>query len=323
MRRRDLVLACAATLAWPRAVGAQKKTAVIGLLWNDSVKPSPFAKILLDALQQKGWVAGRDFRVEDHVTLEGYAGYGKALSDLLRAKVDVIVTSGATATKAAANATKDIPIVMRIGGDPVASGFAASLARPGGNVTGITTVQVGLNAKRLELLKELLPGASSTALLLQSGAASSPINIRESEPAAKSLNLKMQVVELGSLDDIDGAVAKLRKSGVDAVYVPGSTMLAAHGERLVAAFTKHRLPAVFANDQFTDAGGLLVYSASTGKSFARLAGYVDRVLKGTRPADLAIEQASDVDLVVNLRTAAALGLKVPQSILVRADRVIE
>jgi putative ABC transport system substrate-binding protein len=323
MRRRDFVLGGTAMLAVPGIAKAQKKPAVIGLLWNDSVKPSPFAKILLDALQQKGWVAGRDFRVEDRVTLEGYGGYAESLEQLLLAKVDLIVTSGATATKAAAQATKEIPIVMRIGGDPVASGFVASLSRPGGNVTGITTVQVGLNAKRLELLKELVPGASRVALLLQAGAASSPLNIRESEQAAKSLNLQLQVAELRSLDDIESVLGQLRKSGADAVYVPGSTMLAAHGERVVAAMTKHRLPAVYANDRFVDAGGLTVYSASTGKSFARLATYVDRVLKGARPADLAIEQASDVELIVNLKAAKSLGIAVPRMILVRADRVIE
>lgn len=323
MKRRDFVLGGTAVLAVPGVAQAQKKPAVIGLLWNDSVKPSPFAKILLDALQQKGWVAGRDFRVEDRVTLAGYGGYAESLDELLRAKVDVIVTSGATATKAAAQATKEIPIVMRIGGDPIASGFAASLSRPGGNITGITTVQVGLNAKRLELLKELLPGAARAALLLQSGAASSPLNIRESEQAANSLNLHLQVAELRSLGDIDSTLSELKKSRVDAVYVPGSTMLAAHGERVVASMTKHRLPAVYANDRFADAGGLLVYSASTGKSFARLATYVDRVLKGARPAELAIEQASDVELIVNLKAARSIGIAVTQSILVRADRVIE
>lgn len=323
MRRRDFLVAGTLALAGPRAAIGQTKVRVVGLLWNDSVKPSPFAKILLQALQQKGWAPDRDFRVMDRVTLEGYSGYAEAIEELMLAKVDVIVTSGATATKAAAKATKDIPIVMRIGGDPVASGFAASLSRPGGNITGITTIQVGLNAKRIQLLKELLPKLDRVGILLVSDAASLAINVRESEAAAKELNLGMQVGELRSLDDIDTALAQLKKSKVGAVYVPGSTMLAAHGERITAAMSAYRLPAVYANDRFADAGGLMVYSASTAKSFARLAGYVDRVLKGALPADLAIEQASDVDLVVNLKAAKALGITVPQSILVRADRVFE
>jgi putative tryptophan/tyrosine transport system substrate-binding protein len=136
-------------LVLPRLAGAQAKVSIVGLLWNDSVRPSPLAEVLLTALREKGWVVGRNLRVEDRISLEGYGGYAEGLKELVRAKVDVIVTSGATATQAAAKATKDIPIVMRIGGDPVASGPVASLSRPGGNITGITTVQVGLNAKRI------------------------------------------------------------------------------------------------------------------------------------------------------------------------------
>ena len=323
MRRRDFVLAGTAALVLPRVANAQKKTPVIGLLWNDSVKPSPFATILLEALRQKGWVLGRDFRVEDRVTLEGYRGYAEGLSDLISAKVDVIVTSGATATQAAAKATKGIPIVMRIGGDPVASGLVASLSRPGGNITGITTVQVGLNAKRIQLLKELRPNLEHVGLLLAAETASFALNVNESKAAASELNLQARIGEVRSWEDVDWVLAEFARSKIGAVYVPGSTMLASHAERVVEAMTKNRLLAVYANDRFADAGGLMVYSASTGKSFVRLAGYVDRVLKGARPADLAIEQASDVELVVNLKTAKMLDVGIPQTILVRADRVIE
>ena len=147
--------------------------------------------------------------------------------------------------------------------------------------------------------------------------------MRESEAAARALGLQVQIGEVRALEQVDGVMAELGKARVGAIYVPGSTMLAAHAERVTAAAAGRRLPAMYANDRFVDAGGLMVYSASTGKSFARLAGYIDRVLKGTRPAELAIEQASDVDLIVNLRTAKALGITVPRTILVRADRVIE
>jgi len=310
-------------LVLPRLAGAQGKVSIVGLLWNDSVRPSPLAEVLLTALREKGWVVGRNLRVEDRISLEGYGGYAEGLKELVRARVDVIVTSGATATQAAAKATKDIPIVMRIGGDPVASGLVASLSRPGGNITGITTVQVGLNAKRIQLLREMLPDVARVGVLLAAEAASYSPNVRESEAAAKALNLQAQIGEVRSLEQIDDVLGHFRKSQVGAVYVPGSTMLASHGERVAAALSKHRLPAVYANDRFVEAGGLMVYSASTGKSFVRLAAYVDRVLKGVRPADLAIEQASDVELVVNLRTAKGLGITIPQSILVRADRVIE
>jgi putative tryptophan/tyrosine transport system substrate-binding protein len=323
MRRRKFLTGGAAMLALPRLAGAQGKMWVVGLLWNDSVKPSPLVEVLLTALREKGWLVGRNLRVEDRISLEGYGGYAEGLKELVRAKVDVIVTSGATATQAAAKATKDIPIVMRIGGDPVASGLVASLSRPGGNITGITTVQVGLNGKRIQLLKELVPNVARVGVLVAAETASYILNVRESEAAAQALNLQVQIGEVRSLDEIEGLVGHFRKLHVGAVYVPGSTMLASHGERVAGALNKHRLPAVYANDRFVEAGGLMVYSASTGKSFMRLAGYVDRVLKGVRPADLAIEQASDVELVVNLKTANGLGIRIPQSILVRADRVIE
>jgi putative ABC transport system substrate-binding protein len=310
-------------LALPCLAGAQGKVPVVGLLWNDSVKPSALAEVLLTALREKGWVVGRNLRVEDRVSLEGYGGYAEGLKELVRTKVDVIVTSGATATQAAAKATKDIPIVMRIGGDPVASGLVASLSRPGGNITGITTVQVGLNAKRIQLLRELVPDLTSVGVLVVAETASYAPNVRETKAAAQALNLQAQIGEVRSIEQIDQLLGHFSKLHVGAVYVPGSTMLASHGERVAAALNKHRLPAVYANDGFVEAGGLMVYSASTGKSFIRLAGYVDRVLKGARPADLAIEQASDVELVVNLKAAKQLGIKIPQSILVRADRVIE
>jgi putative tryptophan/tyrosine transport system substrate-binding protein len=263
MNRRHFVFGGMAIFAAPNIARAQRKPAVIGLLWNDSVKPSPFAKILLDALQQKGWVVERDFRFVDRVTLEGYGGYAEAIDDLIRAKVDVIVTSGATATKAAAKATREIPIVMRIGADPVASGFAASLARPGGNITGITTLNVGANAKRIQLLKELLPRLSRVGILLVPEAAAFAANVRDSEAAAQELQLELRVGEVRSLEQIDAVLADLKKAGVGAVYVPGSTMLAAHGERVVTALTRHRMPAVYANDQFADAGGVPFRTRST------------------------------------------------------------
>jgi putative ABC transport system substrate-binding protein len=323
MRRRDFVLAGAATLILPSLALAQKKTPVIGLVWNDSVKPSPYVATFLGALGEKGYAAGRDFRLEDRVTLEGYGRNVDEAAELVRAKVDLIVAYGTTATFAAAKATKDIPIVTIIGSDPVASGLAASLARPGGNVTGVVTFAGRvLTAKRYELLKELVPGLSRVGTVI-SGSAANPESIREGESAARKLNLQLHYREASGPGDVDAQIGELVKSGVGAINVGASTMLASHSGVVVAAIAKHRIPAVYGVERYADAGGLLVYSPSVRKAFVRIAGYADRILKGARPGELPIEQTTDLELVVNLKTARALGIKVPQSILVRADRVIE
>jgi putative ABC transport system substrate-binding protein len=321
VRRRDFVALGAATLALPFAANAQGKTPVIGLLWNDSVKPSPYVAILLGALREKGYVDGRNIRIEDRVALEGYGPMAENAAVLVRAKVDLIVTYGATATMAAAKATKEIPIVMIMGADPVARGLAASLSRPGGNVTGFATLTLGLIGKRIELLKELVPGLSRVGILLTPNVGN-PIEARESEAAARALNLQPHFGEAHAAGDIERAIAELAKSRVGAVHMSGS-MLAAHAARVAAIVAKNRIPAVYASERFVDAGGLMVYSTSINKSFVRVAGYVDRILKGARAGELPIEQTKDIELVINLKTAKALGLKIPRSILLRADRVIE
>jgi ABC-type uncharacterized transport system substrate-binding protein len=322
MRRRDFIVAGAATLVFPRAAGAQRKDPVIGLLWNDSVKPSPYVAILLAALSEKGYVVPRDLRIDDRVGLEGYGGYAESAAELVRAKVDVIVTGGGTALSVAAKATKEIPIVMITGSDPVALGFAASLSRPGGNITGVSVLTVGLAGKRMELLKELTPRLSRVGVLLAPNVAN-PVNTRESEAAARALNVQVHFAEVRTADEIERRIAELLQAGAGAIHVTPSTLLSSHSARVVAAVAKHRVPAVYGHERYVEAGGLITYSPSVTRAFARAAGYVDRILKGARPGELAIEQVSDIELVLNLKTARALGLKVPSAILARADRVIE
>jgi putative ABC transport system substrate-binding protein len=322
VKRRQLIAAGGAMLALPLAARAQSKTPVIGLLWNDSVKPSPYAATLLGALRERGYVVGRNLSIEDRVALEGYSPMAENAAALVRAKVDLIVTYGATATLAAAKATKEIPIVMIMGADPVARGLAASLSRPGGNVTGIATLTVGLIGKRIELLKELVPGLSRVGILLTPNVGN-PVEARESEAAARALNLQPHFGEAHAPGDIERAIVELAKSRVGAVYMSGSTMLASHAARVAAIVAKSRIPAVYANERFVDAGGLMVYSPNITKAFGRIADYVDRILKGARAGELPIEQASEVELVINLKTAKALGLRIPQTILQRADRAID
>lgn len=323
-RRRLLVLATlgAAAGALPQIAKPQGRTPVVGLLWNDSVKPSPFVAILLDALREKGWVAGRNLRVEDRVTLEGYGGYAENAAELVRTKVDVIVAYGSTAVFAAAKATKEIPIVMLVGVDPVATGLVQSLSRPGGNLTGVATMATALNAKRIELLKELSPGLSSIGVVLARNVGN-PIYRRESETAARALGLELHFREASKAEDVEGLVAELAKARIGALYIAPGSVLQARSAYIADVVAKHRLPAIYGQERYVEAGGLIVYTASAKKAFVRAAGYVDRILKGARPGDLAIDQASDVELVVSLKTAKTLGITIPATILVRADRVIE
>lgn len=322
MRRRELVLAGVAALVVPRGAYAQKKTAVIGLLWNDSAKPSPYATILLDALRKRGYLVPGNLSIEDRVGLEGYGSYGEGIADLVRAKVDVIVTNGTTALQAAAKATKEIPIVAITGSDPVKLGFAASLSRPGGNITGLAVSTVGLGAKRMELLKELTPGLSRVGVLLAPNVAN-PANRREAEAAGAALNMQVHFAEVRAIDEIESRVGELRQARVEAIAVTAATLMSSHSARVIAAIATHRLPAVYPNERYAEAGGLMTYSSSVSRAFVSAAGYVDRILKGANPGQLPIEQFRDVDLVINLRAAKTLGIKVPQTLLVRADRVIE
>jgi putative ABC transport system substrate-binding protein len=323
VRRRDFVALAGTLLAWPSAARAQPKVHVVGLLWNDSVKPSPYIATLVAALRERGYVTGRNLRIEDRVVLEGYTPMAENAAALVRAKADVIVTYGITATTAAAKATREIPIVAITGADPVARGLAASLSRPGGNVTGVSTLSSGLTRKRVELLKQLVPRLSRIGLLIAPGNIASTFTISETDAAAKALKLQVHVANVNTPEEIEGAVASLAKAKVGAMYVSAATFLAAHSERLVAAVAKHRIPAMYGVERYIAPGGLMVYSPSVRKAFVRIAGYVDRVLKGARPSEMPIEQTDDIELVINLKTARALGIVIPQAILQRADRAIE
>jgi putative ABC transport system substrate-binding protein len=322
MDRRTFLVGGVTLLPFPRLLRAQANVPTIGLLWNDSVKPSPFVAMLGDGLRDRGYAVGRTVRFEDAVALEGYGPMADNAAALVRAKVDLIVTFGATATLAAAKATKDIPIVAIIGADPVASGLAKSLSRPGGNLTGVWTLSFGLNKKRIELLKELAPRTSRLGILFAPGTAVQGA-VDEAEAAARALKLEIVRAEVRTPDEIEPIVAGLVKSRVNGIFVTSSTLLAVHGKRVVASMASYGIPAVYGVDRYIDAGGLMVYAPSIRKAFGRVANYADRILKGGRPGDMPIEQTTDVELVINLKTARALGIAIPQAILQRADRAIE
>ena len=321
--RRKFLIRAAAVLVLPLAARAQAKLRTVGLFWNDSAIPSPRKIALLSALRERGYVVGRDLQTEDRISLEGYGRLTEQAADLVRAEVDVIVTYGASATLAAAKATKKIPIVMMSALDPVASGLAVSLAHPDGNLTGVTTIAIELNSKRLQLLAELVPGLSRVGVLMASGSSAMSLNRREIESATAKLGIQPVFVEVRDLNDLQGAFATLSKAHIGAIYVAGSTMLSAYGARVTALVAKSRVPAMYTSDRFVDAGGLLSYGADLNAAIVLSAKYVDRILKGEKPGDLPIEQMNKLELILNLKTARQMNFKIPQAFLLRADRVIE
>ena len=324
-----LLVVLAAILAAPLAVDAQPpKVARIGYLVTGSLE-SPEAQVILNAfrqgLRERGYVEGQNILIE----YRGADGKIERLpglaTELTRLKVDLILAGATPAARAAQQATTTIPIVASAMGDPVGDGLVASLGRPGGNVTGTTFLGPELVPKRLELLKEALPKVSRVAALWHPGAFGDRTTrdmLKETEIAARALGVHRQLVEVRSPADLDRAFSMMVRDRADALLVFPSPMLFAERKRIVDLATKHRLPSMFNAREFAELGGLIAYGANLADLTRRGATYVDKILKGARPADLPVEQPLKFDLVINLRTAQALGVTVPQSLLIRADHVI-
>src|SRR3954454_15752771 len=327
MRRRAFMgfLICGMTL-WPPGLHAQqpKKISRIGVLLPGT--PASFSlrsKAFLDGLTELGYVEGVTIAFEwkwgqDRVeTLSGLA------AELVRSNVDVIVTGGTSAAKALKATTRTIPIVMAIIGDPVAAHLVDSLARPGGNATGFSIVAPELGGKRLELLKEIVPKMSSVAVLLNSKNPQSKIEYREMQSAAQAMGLNLYPTEVSTEVGLEDAFAVMNKADVQALVVLTDPILFSQRKTIVDLADKNRLPAMYFFQGFAEEGGLLSYGPSDADLFRRAAGYVDRILKGTKPGDLPIEQPTKFELFVNLKAARMLGLIIPESFLLRADKVIE
>lgn len=244
-------------------------------------------------------------------------------TDLVRGKVDIIVTQGTPAAQAAKRATSTIPVVMATAGDPVATGLVSSLARPGGNVTGNSILGPDLAGKGLELLKEIVPDASRIAVLSNPTNPTHALSVREAQAAAKTLGVALQVLEARGPDDFERVFQAARSGRADALRVFGDPVFTAHRTRLANLAIQSRLPSLYELSGFAEAGGLAHYGPSLPEMFRRAAVYVDKILRGAKPADLPVEQASKFELVINIKTAKALGLRIPQSVLLRADRVVE
>ena len=289
---------------------------------GESARSEPFRL----ALRERGYIEGQNIAIEYRYAEGKLDRFPELAAELVRLKVDIIVAAGGDSLiRAAKNATKTIPIVMAGRGiDPVEAGLVESLARPGGNVTGITYLSAELGGKRLELLKEAVPKIARVAVLYDPATPRSVLDVKEVLPvAARALGLTIRSWEVRDADGFERVFAALNKQRPDGLYVPGGPLMDANQKRIVGFALKSRLPSMYSNREFVDAGGLMSYGADLADSYRRVAYYVDRILKGAKPADLPVEQPTKFELVINLKTAKQIGLTIPQSVLYRADRVIK
>jgi putative ABC transport system substrate-binding protein len=297
----------------------------VGYLGGSPPSPAqPPLNGFLRGLRELGWVEGQNIVIEYRFAEGRYDRLPELAAELVRLKVDIIVTVATPAAVAAKNATATIPIVGISLGDPVGIGLIASLARPGGNVTGLSySVDVALVRKQLELLKEIVPKVRRVAILSNPANPFHAFVTRDVKGAARSLGVQLQLLEARGPTEFDGAFAAMVKERVGALVIVPDQMFQLHGTRLADLVARSRLPAAYGVREYVEAGGLISYGASLPDLWRRAATYVDKILKGVKPADLPVEQPTKFELVVNMKTAKALGLTIPQSVLRRADEVIQ
>ena len=304
-----------------------KKVPRIGYLSNsDPARDSTRSEAIRLALRELGYIEGQNIAIEYRYSAGKRDRAPELAAELVRLKVDIIVvTGGDIPIRAAKNSTKTIPIVMvGQGADPVEAGLIESLARPGGNVTGVTLLNRELGGKRLELFKEAVPKVARVAVLYDPAAPFNVLEVKEVLPvAARALGLTIQSWEVQAADGFERVFATLSKERPDGLYVPGGPLMGANRKRIVGFALKSRLPSVHQSKVNVDAGGLMSYGADLTDSYRRVAYYVDRILKGAKPADLPVEQPTKFELVINLKTAKQIGLTIPQRVLTRADKVIK
>jgi len=309
-------------LLWGGQAGAQQPTKIprIGILRSGS-PPDPFVEAFRQGLRELGYVEGRSVSIEYRWAKGRDERLPDLAADLVRLNVDIIVASGIPAL-AAKRVTTTIPMVMPVSTDPVGLGLVASLARPGGNVTGFASLNEALPGKWMELLKETLPMVSRVAVLWDPASSTDPL--RASEAAARALGVRLQTLKVGRPEVFGPAFVEAQENRAEGLVVLSSSFFYAHRARLVELAAKHRLPTMYFNkDIVVGSGGLMSYSADFHDLFRRAATYVDKILKGAKRADLPVEQPTKFELVINLKTAKALGLRIPQSVLIRADEVIQ
>jgi ABC-type uncharacterized transport system substrate-binding protein len=323
--RRAFLRVSLALLLGPRAAPAQPvKVARLGLLASSSAETfAASLKIFRTSLQELGWVEGQNLTIEARYAGAHYDQLPALAAELVKLEVDVILTLATPAIQAAKRATTTIPIVFETLGDAVSTGLVPNLARPGGNVTGWSGFAPELSGKRLELIRELLPGATRVALLANRANAATTAVLRTTEAAAQQLRLQLLVADVQTPAGLTAAFEKLVRERREAFVVAADPMLFSQRRRIVELAARHRLPAVYEYRLFAELGGLLSYGPDAYERFRRTAVYVDRILRGARPGDLPVEQPSTFELVLNLATADRLRLAIPPSVRIRADHVIE
>jgi len=326
MKRREFITLLGSTVAaWPLAARAQQAASTVrqvGLI--ASAPPTPaMLNAFRDGMRERGYIEGQNLSVAVRWPQGSFDQDPSVVTELVNSNVDVIVAWATPATNAARRATSAIPIVMVGVGDPVGSGFIASLARPGGNITGLSAVAVDLSSKLMELFVELVPGMKRVGVVGNPNNPGSTAMLRETENAVRKLNIQVEVVDAQTSDEFERAFAQLRAKSVDGVVLLADPTVIEHSRRIAELALSARLPTAFQRRENVDAGGLFSYGADINNQFRQAAFYVDRILKGEKPAELPVQEPTKVELVINLKTAKALGLTVPRIMQMTADEVIE
>ena len=324
MKRRNFIAALGGAAAWPLVARAQQsgKSPTIGILGSDSAAWSRLVSALLQRLRELGYIENRTVAIEYRWTEGRNERYAAMAAELVELKVDMIVAFGTPAVIAARKATAVISIVFPIASDPVGDGLVASLARPGGNITGLSNQQPDLAGKRLEILQEIIPGLSRLAVLANGLSPTAILNVGEVQAAALQLGLEVNTFDVKRTDDIAPAIDQL-KGRTQAIYVVGDYFVFDNQIQINTLALVARMPTVHNARRYVETGGLVSYGTSFSDLFRRAGDYVDKILKGAKPADIPIEQPTKFELVINVKTARALGLEVPSTLLARADEVIE
>jgi putative ABC transport system substrate-binding protein len=325
MKRRQFITLLGSAAAWPLAARAQQADKIprVGYVRAGTPNNDPYREEFVRGMRDLGYFEGRNIAFEFRHYGDDAESIPALISDLLRAKVDIIVAGGTAAIRAAQAATQSIPIVIGAAADPLGSGLIASLARPGGNTTGLSVLSTELTVKRLELLKEVMPQAVRIAILQHPGNPAHHIVIEEIQPTANSLHLAYRIFEAPRSEDFERSLALMQEWSADAVIVLDDPAFISYRAVMAESAARHRLPLICGFREMTEAGCLFSYAVSLKDMWYRSATFVDKILKGAKPSDLPVQQGTKFELVINLKTARAISIEVPPLLLARADEVIE
>ena len=324
MRRREFIAGLAGVAAWPLAAVAQQSGRVWRVGFLGSARPTlAMLSAFRDGLRERGYIEGQNLSVDVRWPQESFEQNPSVAAELIRTNVDVLVAWASPAVIAARRATSTVPIVMMSVGDPLGFGFVASLARPGGNVTGVSNIARDLSGKLMERFVEIVPGMNRVGVVHNARNPAVTFELRETEDAIRALGLQLKIVEASNSEEFESAFARLSTERVNGVVLLSDPSLIVSARRIAEVAQKSRLPTAFQRRENVEAGGLFSYGATLNDQLRQAAFYVDRILRGEKPADLPVQQPTKFELVINLKTAKALGLTIPETLLATADEVIQ